>query len=118
LDGSLNVIRQAEQAGIKRIIYTSSMATLLNPSGALSDKGRNMTFNVVILLTHIQDWNPITEEEMLVATPFVAYAGAKTMAEHAVWQFADEHKHVDITVCESSVPSPIPRAQRLSCFAQ
>ena len=56
---------------------------------------------------------------MLVATsPFVAYAGAKTMAERAVWQFADDHKHVDITVCESSFPSLILRAQRLSHFAQ
>jgi hypothetical protein len=39
VDGSLNIIRQAEQAGIKRIIYTSSMATVFNPSGSLTDKG-------------------------------------------------------------------------------
>jgi nucleoside-diphosphate-sugar epimerase len=39
LDGSLNIIRQAEQAGIQRIIYTSTMATVFNPSGSVTDKG-------------------------------------------------------------------------------
>lgn len=82
LKGSLNIIHQAEQAGVKRIIYTSTMATVFNPSGSVTDK----------------DWNPITEEETLVSSPFLAYAGAKTLAEKAVWKFADEHKHVDITV--------------------
>jgi hypothetical protein len=40
----------------------------------------------------------MTEEETLTAAPFAAYMGAKTLAERAVWKFADEHKHVDITV--------------------
>jgi nucleoside-diphosphate-sugar epimerase len=73
-----------------------------------------------VILTHIlnQDWNPITEEETLTAPPFVAYAGAKTLAERAVWQFADEHKHVDITVCEYPFPYLIPPAQRFSHFSQ
>jgi hypothetical protein len=43
----------------------------------------------------------VTEEETLVASPFGAYVGAKTIAEKAVWKFADEHKHIDITVCKS-----------------
>lgn len=82
LDGSLNIIRQAEKAGIKRIIYTSSIVTVFNPSGTLTDK----------------DWNPMTEQETLTLPPFKAYMGAKTLAEKAVWKFADEHKHVDFTV--------------------
>jgi hypothetical protein len=28
----------------------------------------------------------------------MAYMGAKTLAEKAVWKFAEEHQHVDITV--------------------
>ena len=48
-----------------------------------------------------EDWNPMTEEDTLVAPPLGAYMGAKTLAEKAVWKFADEHKHVDITVCKS-----------------
>jgi hypothetical protein len=48
-----------------------------------------------------EDWNPMTEEDTLVAPPMAAYAGAKTLAEKAVWKFADDHKHVDITVCKS-----------------
>jgi len=47
-----------------------------------------------------EDWNPATEEETLVASPMAAYAGAKTLAEQALWKFADDHKHVDITVCK------------------
>jgi nucleoside-diphosphate-sugar epimerase len=82
LGGSLNIIRQAEKEGIRRIIYTSSIVAVFNPSGSLTDK----------------DWNPMTEEETLTAAPFAAYMGAKTLAERAVWKFADEHKHVDITV--------------------
>jgi nucleoside-diphosphate-sugar epimerase len=81
LDGSLNVIRQAEKAGIKRVVYTSSMVTVSNPSGSLT----------------ASDWNPMTEEDTLAAPPFLAYAGAKTVSERAVWKFADEHKNVDIT---------------------
>jgi hypothetical protein len=53
-----------------------------------------------------EDWNPVTEEETVIASPFVAYMGAKTLAEKAVWKFAEEHKHVDVTVCKviSAVP--------------
>jgi hypothetical protein len=44
----------------------------------------------------------MTEEETLAAPAFSAYMGAKTLAEKAVWKFADEHKDVDITVCTYS----------------
>jgi len=81
VEGSLNIIRQAEKAGIKKVIYTSSIVTVSNPSGSLTEN----------------DWNPMTEEEALASPPFVAYAGAKTVAERAVWKFADEHKNIDIT---------------------
>ena len=41
----------------------------------------------------------MTEKETLAAPAFAAYMGAKTLAEKAVWEFADEHKDLDITVC-------------------
>ena len=40
----------------------------------------------------------MTEQETLAAPAFLAYVGAKTLAERAVWKFADEHKDVDVTV--------------------
>jgi nucleoside-diphosphate-sugar epimerase len=40
LAGTLNVFRQVEKAGIMKIIYTSSLGTVLNPSGSLTDKGK------------------------------------------------------------------------------
>jgi len=49
------------------------------------------------------DWNPMTEEDTLAAPPFLAYVGAKTAAERAVWKFADEHKNVDITAGKYSI---------------
>ena len=43
LAGSMNVIRQAEKAGIKKIVYTSSIVTVMNPSGSLTDQGNIIT---------------------------------------------------------------------------
>lgn len=46
-----------------------------------------------------KDWNPITREDALASTqPFVQYIAAKTLAEHAVHEWADKNKHVDVTV--------------------
>jgi nucleoside-diphosphate-sugar epimerase len=39
IEGSLNVIRQAEKAGIKRIVVTGSVAAMVNPQGSFTDKG-------------------------------------------------------------------------------
>lgn len=82
INGAVNVIHQAEKAGIKRVVYTSSTVTLINERG---------TFNA-------DDWNAITEEQTLSAPPFMQYVGAKVIAEKAVWKFSDENKHVDVTV--------------------
>jgi nucleoside-diphosphate-sugar epimerase len=39
VEGTLNVVRQAQQAGIKRIVVTSSIASVKNPTGTYTDKG-------------------------------------------------------------------------------
>ncbi|KAF9016980.1 NAD(P)-binding protein [Hymenopellis radicata] len=80
IEGTLNVVRQAERAGIKKIIVTSSRATL----------GLNHNYTD-------QDWNPITPEQALHAEGFSAYNAAKTLAERALWKFADEHPDMDVT---------------------
>ncbi|KAG6847100.1 hypothetical protein H0H93_010088, partial [Arthromyces matolae] len=81
VEGLLNVVRQAEKAGIKRIVVTSSMVTVLNPDGGLTDK----------------DWYPTNKEEALKTTGYESYPAAKTLAEKELWAFADAHPHVDIT---------------------
>jgi nucleoside-diphosphate-sugar epimerase len=46
------------------------------------------------------DWNPITREEALKGSDMATYAASKTLAEHAVWDFAAQHKELDITTCK------------------
>lgn len=36
------MIRQAENAGISKIVYTSTMATVINPSGELDARGSSI----------------------------------------------------------------------------
>ncbi|KAG6852694.1 hypothetical protein C0991_009840 [Blastosporella zonata] len=81
IDGTLNVIRQAEKAGIKKLVVTSSIVSVINPAGTFTD----------------QDWYPTTKEEALKATGFDAYRAAKTLAEKELWAFGEAHPHLDIT---------------------
>jgi nucleoside-diphosphate-sugar epimerase len=51
-------------------------------------------------LTNLIDWNPITKEAAFSGTlPIMAiYAASKKHAELAVWEWADAHPHVDVTL--------------------
>lgn len=39
VNGTINIIRQAQKAGIKRLIVTSSIASVSNPQQSFTDKG-------------------------------------------------------------------------------
>ncbi|KAH7913248.1 hypothetical protein BJ138DRAFT_1099615 [Hygrophoropsis aurantiaca] len=91
IKGSLNVIRQVEKAGIEKVVFTSSIVAALNPKLPLTDKG-NFT-----ILSVCPYWNPVTQEEAIHSDNFTAYKAAKKYAEKTVWQFAEEHKNIDIT---------------------
>ncbi|KAJ7440351.1 hypothetical protein B0H11DRAFT_2353660, partial [Mycena galericulata] len=82
VEGTLNVIVQAEKAGVKRMVVTSSIATVLNPQDSFTD----------------QDWNPVTKEFALTGGNGMAtYAASKKFAELALWEWADKHPHVEVT---------------------
>jgi len=86
IEGSLNILRQAEKAGVRHFAFVSSIVSVTNlqgPNRPLTD----------------QDWNPSTREQALDGThdPFFIYAVEKTLAEHAVWDFADKHPHIEVT---------------------
>jgi nucleoside-diphosphate-sugar epimerase len=103
----LNVLRQAEKAGVKKFVVTSSGVTL---SGDPTVKGTayrdyrtlfpsdffcNQELNNVHLLI---DWNPVTKEDALhTDNKFVVYSASKKYAELAVWEWAQAHPHVDVT---------------------
>ncbi|KAJ7169248.1 hypothetical protein C8R43DRAFT_1085529 [Mycena crocata] len=84
VEGTLNLVRQGEKAGIKRIVVTSSIAAVMNPENPTSFTD--------------QDWNPITKEFALASgVNMLVYAAAKTVTERALWEWADTHPHVDVT---------------------
>ncbi|KAJ7575110.1 hypothetical protein C8J56DRAFT_1007805 [Mycena floridula] len=78
---TLNVLRQAERSGIQRIVVTSSIASVINPKNSFTDK----------------DWNPVTREDALNQGGFTAYIASKTLAEKALWEYADSHPNIDVT---------------------
>jgi len=92
--GATNILHQAAAAGIKRIVVTSSAATLgdvITPEIVYSDT----------VLSH-NDWIPLTREIALApeANFMISYATSKVLAEKEVWKFADEHPEVDITTID------------------
>ncbi|KAF7968259.1 hypothetical protein HWV62_31095 [Athelia sp. TMB] len=91
IEGSVNILRQAQKAGIKKIVYTSSIGAVRNPSGTLTD----------------QDWNEATYEQALASDAMGAYRAAKSLAEKAVWDLADLHKDLDVTtICPPFLYGP------------
>ncbi|TDL27081.1 NAD-P-binding protein [Rickenella mellea] len=89
INGAKNILRQALAVGVHKIVITSSYVTSKHdPALLLSD--------------HVftdKEWNPATMEEALDETRNIywVYDAAKTLAERAIWQFADEHPEMDIT---------------------
>ncbi|KAJ7438273.1 hypothetical protein B0H11DRAFT_591472 [Mycena galericulata] len=82
VEGTLNVIVQAEKVGVKRMVVTSSIATVNNPQESYTD----------------QDWNPVTKEIALTGgNQMATYAASKKLAELALWEWADKHPHVEVT---------------------
>ncbi|TDL27090.1 NAD-P-binding protein [Rickenella mellea] len=89
IDGAMTILKQAVAAGIKKIVITSSWATVnFDPKVHFTD-----------YVYTDKDWNPATREQALdgTRTQGWAYAAAKTIAEQEVWKFADEHPEIDIT---------------------
>jgi nucleoside-diphosphate-sugar epimerase len=100
----MNVIRQADKAGVTKIIVTSSIYAVWNPQYSLTDKGTPF----YVLCTHTAlpctrtDWNPVTKEEALSSgNAELAYAASKKFSELAVWDFADTHPHIEFTISTS-----------------
>ncbi|KAJ3876431.1 hypothetical protein F5051DRAFT_411508 [Lentinula edodes] len=81
VEGLLNVIHQAEQAEITRVVVTSTILTAATSAMTFTDK----------------DWHQTTKEAALQTEGVSAYSAAKTLAEREVWTFADAHPHIEIT---------------------
>lgn len=82
IDGTLNALKAAKAYGknLKHFTYTSSTAAVYNTR---TQKGP-------VTKTE-QDWNDVTYEEA-ATNEAATYAGSKTLAEKAAWEFIDKEK--------------------------
>ncbi|OCH87047.1 NAD(P)-binding protein [Obba rivulosa] len=87
VEGSLNVLRQAEKVGITKFVYVSSIVTVCDIDKLGGPGGSDQT------------WNSVTREQAVAPNvdPMIAYAAEKKFSELAVWDFAEKHPNVDIT---------------------
>ncbi|KAH9484972.1 Putative uncharacterized oxidoreductase [Psilocybe cubensis] len=85
IDGSLNVLKQAEKVGIKKFVVTGS---------TISVRDDPRTVGVSFRADH---WNPVTKEQAKSGNKSVIYAVAKKYAELAIWEWAEANPHVDVT---------------------
>ncbi len=119
VEATRNILRQAEKAGITRIVVTSSIASTRksaqDPNSLVLDTGkicRKSFSKWKLTLVNGTDWNTTTKEAAIkTGIPMYIYATSKTYAERAVWEFADAHPHVDIT---TRTPSPAHILRRSS----
>jgi nucleoside-diphosphate-sugar epimerase len=112
IDGSLNVLRQAEKVGVKKFVLTGSIVS------ALGDP--NMTGAKVTA----DNWSPVTKDIATTHTGLDTYTASKKFAELAVWEWAEAHPDVDVTTIlptfiygpfpPQSVPLPKPDFQAIS----
>ncbi|KAH6904568.1 hypothetical protein BKA70DRAFT_1373387 [Coprinopsis sp. MPI-PUGE-AT-0042] len=109
IDGTLNVLRQGAERGIKKFVVTSSF-------GACLDHG----FAGLVLSE--KDWGTTTLEDIQAHAddPYYVYFGSKILAEKAVWEFAKHHPEIGIVTIlpglvygpyASCLPSPSRRTQ-------
>ncbi|KWU46663.1 NAD(P)-binding protein [Rhodotorula sp. JG-1b] len=88
--GTLTVLQAAKDAGIRRVVITSSFAAVTNFNAG--GPWRDYTYTAA-------DWNPLTLEDCLkpgVAGP-VVYSASKTLAERAAHNFAAAHQEMIIS---------------------
>ncbi|GAA5865444.1 hypothetical protein JCM8547_001246 [Rhodosporidiobolus lusitaniae] len=94
--GTLSVLKAAKEAGIKRVVVTSSFAAVTNLNAG--GPWRDYTYTAA-------DWNPATIEDVLkpgCPGPFV-YSASKTLAERAAIDYAAENGLIVSTLCPPMV---------------
>ncbi|OJT13597.1 hypothetical protein TRAPUB_9862, partial [Trametes pubescens] len=105
IEGTLNVLRQAVQAGVPKVVLTSSWATTLDPSLAatfagvtFTEKGEFVGLPLLRRTDTFLDWGNTSREDLLKDGhhALYVYCGTKTLAELEAWKFAAEHRELDL----------------------
>ncbi|KAF9479207.1 NAD(P)-binding protein [Pholiota conissans] len=100
IEGTLNVVRQAQKAGVKKFVVTGSFGSLLSPTHMPAFAG--LTFTEA-------DWGTTSDEEFEQQrdNKFYVYFAAKLKAELALWEFAEQHPDLQVaTVLPGYVIGP------------
>ncbi|KAI0050057.1 NAD(P)-binding protein [Auriscalpium vulgare] len=105
IDGTKRVIDAAHAAGVKKIVFTSTFATLFDPAltwkeATYTEKGKSVRRSALSYTpkAHLDWFNPSREDALKEGLdPWTVYVIGKTLAEKSVWKFADEHKDYDVT---------------------
>ncbi|PCH36139.1 NAD(P)-binding protein [Wolfiporia cocos MD-104 SS10] len=93
IEGNLNILRQGDKAGITKFVFASSWNTLGAARGARPTR----------VLTD-QDWGTLTREDAIAAgDPWLTYRAEKLLSERAVWDYVDQHQHIDVTTVNPSL---------------
>ncbi|KAJ7813126.1 NAD-P-binding protein [Mycena olivaceomarginata] len=89
LQGTLNVLEQADKVGISKVVLTSSWATTMDPSLEKMFQGGVLT---------AKDWGTVSKEELLNGnnSPLWNYLATKILSESAAWDFAKAHPSIDL----------------------
>ena len=100
----MNVFRQAEKAGVKKFVVTSSIITVRGDPAVKGTAYRSerrsfpLRSELGCNVFRTTDWNPVTKEDGLHSDmKQVTYAASKKYAELAVWEWAEAHPDVDVT---------------------
>ncbi|KAI1851769.1 hypothetical protein JX266_003231 [Neoarthrinium moseri] len=99
--GTTSILKAIKKSapGVKRVVITSSFASILSEKGLADPK---KVFSEA-------DWNPNTYEDGLKDNKATSYRVSKTIAEKSAWKFIEEEKpNFDLaTVCPPLVFGPI-----------
>ena len=98
-DGTLRVLQASLDAGVRRVVLTSSVAAVRNGEGGALKGERELTEH---------DWSDPADPRM---TP---YARSKVIAERAAWDFMREHGALErlVTVQPGAIVGPVLGADR------
>ena len=84
LVGTRNIVQAAKQAGVERLVYTSSVVAI----GTTPDPSKPLT---------VEDWNE---------DPHTPYADAKTQSERSAWELAEQNDIPMIALCPGTALGP------------
>ncbi|KAJ5633380.1 cinnamoyl-CoA reductase [Penicillium lividum] len=101
ISGTISLLESAHRfgSGITRVVNTSSIAAILDPSKGLRP---GYTYTEA-------DWNPIAAESLATADSLTLYLASKALAEQAAWKFMDNKKpnFTLTTICPPLTYGPI-----------